>query len=203
VNCAGLHADRVARLLGTRPSVRILPFRGEYRMLAPEVAARVRGLIYPVPDPALPFLGVHVTRTVHGHVEAGPNAVWTLAREGYRRGVPPWRDAWQGLSYPGLWRLGRRHARHAVFEYRRSLSPRLFAASVAALLPGVAEGDLRPGPSGVRAQAVTSAGELVDDFVLAPGERSLSVLNAPSPAATASLAIGEHVAREVLRALGA
>lgn len=201
VNCAGLAADRVARLLGSRPSVRILPFRGEYRMLAPAAAARVRGLVYPVPDPALPFLGVHVTRTVNGHVEAGPNAVWTLGREGYRRGLPPWRDAWEALTYPGLWQLGRRHARHAVFEYRRSLSLRLFAASVARLMPAIGPDDLLPGPSGVRAQAVTARGELVDDFVLSPGERSLSVLNAPSPAATASLAIGERVAGEVLRAL--
>jgi (S)-2-hydroxyglutarate dehydrogenase len=202
VNCAGLWSDRVARLLGSRPSVRILPFRGEYRMLAPTAAGRVRGLIYPVPDPALPFLGVHVTRTIAGHVEAGPNAVWTLSRQGYRPGLPPLRDAWEGLGYPGLWRLGRRHARHAWFEYRRSKSPRLFAASVRRLVPFVADAELLPGPSGVRAQAVTAAGELVDDFVLAASERSLSVLNAPSPAATASLAIGERVAAEVLRALG-
>lgn len=201
VNCAGLEADRVARLLGHRPPVRILPFRGEYRVLAPAAAARVRGLVYPVPDPALPFLGIHVTRTVAGHVEAGPNAVWTLGREGYRRGLPPWRDAWEALTFPGLWRLGRRHARQAMFEYRRSLSRRLFAASVARLMPGIGPDDLLPGPSGVRAQAVTARGELVDDFVLVPGERSLSVLNAPSPAATASLAIGERVAGEVLRVL--
>ena len=203
VNCAGLGSDRVARLLGRRPSVRILPFRGEYRVLAPDAASRVRGLVYPVPDPALPFLGVHVTRTVAGGVEAGPNAVWTLSRQGYRPGLPPLRDAWEALAYPGLWRLGRRHARQALFEYRRSRSLRLFAASVQRLMPFVQEADLLPGPSGVRAQAVTAAGELVDDFVLDTGERSLSVLNAPSPAATASLAIGERVAGEVLRALGA
>jgi L-2-hydroxyglutarate oxidase len=201
VNCAGLWSDRVARLLGVTPPVRILPFRGEYRLFAPAVSARMRGLVYPVPDPALPFLGVHVTRTVAGHVEAGPSAVWTLSRVGYRPGLPPLRDAWEGLTYAGLWRLGRRHARQAVFEYRRSHSDRLFAASVRRLVPALGEADLLPGPTGVRAQAVTPAGELVDDFVLAPGPRSLNVLNAPSPAATASLAIGERVAAEVLRAL--
>ncbi len=203
VNCAGLASDRVARLLGARPSVRILPFRGEYRLLRPGVAETIRGLVYPVPDPALPFLGVHVTRTVHGQVEAGPNAVWTLSREGYRPGLPPPRDALEALAFAGLWRLGRRHLRQAVFEYRRSRSPRLFAASVRALVPLVRDEDLLPGPTGVRAQAVTAAGELVDDFVFARAEHSLSVLNAPSPAATASLAIGERVAADVLRAITA
>jgi L-2-hydroxyglutarate oxidase len=201
VNCAGLEADRVARLLGARPTVRIVPFRGEYRLLAPAAAARVRGLIYPVPDPTLPFLGVHLTRTVDGRVEAGPNAVWTLSRRGYRRGLPPLRDAWEALSFPGLWRLGRRHLATAVFEYRRSLSSRLFAASVRRLMPALADVDLVAGGAGVRAQAVAPTGELVDDFVIVQDARSLSVLNAPSPAATASLAIGRFVAGRVLEAL--
>jgi L-2-hydroxyglutarate oxidase len=198
LTCAGLWADRVARAFGVDPKVRILAFRGEYRRLAPAAAARVRGLVYPVPDPSLPFLGVHLTRTVAGEVEVGPNAVWTLARAGYRRGLPPARDAWEALSYPGLWRLGRHHLGSAAFEFARSLSPRLFAASARRLMPSLADADLLPGGAGVRAQAVTPAGELVDDFLLRPGPRSLHVLNAPSPAATASLAIGRHVAQRAL-----
>lgn len=201
VNCAGLQADLVARRLGVSPAVRIVPFRGEYHLLAPEAAARVRGLIYPVPDPDLPFLGVHLTRTVTGLVEAGPNAVWAWAREGYRRDRVVAAEVWQALGYGGFWRLGRRYWRTAAYEYRRSFSRALFAASLARMLPGVGPRDLRPGGAGVRAQAVAPDGRLVDDFLLQEGPRSLHVLNAPSPAATASLAIGRVVAGRVLSAL--
>lgn len=197
IACAGLHADRVARLAGARTNVRILPFRGEYYVLRPERRDLVRGLIYPVPDPTLPFLGVHFTRTVDGGVEAGPNAVLAFAREGYRaHDIAPF-DLANALSFPGTWRLGRRFWRVGMFEAWRSLSKAAFTASLQRLVPTVREQDLVRGGAGVRAQAVDPAGRLVEDFAFARTERSLHLLNAPSPAATASLAIGEHVRDEV------
>ena len=191
VNCAGLHADRVARMAGLTPGVRIVPFRGEYADLRrPEL---VRGLIYPVPDPALPFLGVHLTRGVHGDVHAGPNAVLALAREGYRwRTVSP-RDLAEAAAYPGLWRLARRHLRYGVAEVRRSLSRRRFAAAVARLVPDVSAADLTPAPAGVRAQAVLRSGALADDFLIECAGHQVHVLNAPSPAATSALEIARHI----------
>lgn len=198
VNCAGLYADLVARRLGLVPAVRIVPFRGEYHRLSAEAAARIRGLIYPVPDPELPFLGVHLTPTVAGHVEAGPNAVWAWAREGYTRRRLVASEALGDLGYGGFWRLGRRYWRTAAFEYRRSFSRPLFAASLARMVPGIGSADLRAGGAGVRAQAISPDGRLVDDFLLEEGARALHVLNAPSPAATASLAIGRVVAKRVL-----
>jgi L-2-hydroxyglutarate oxidase len=193
VVCAGLHADRVARALGHRPSVRIVPFRGEYVELTPHAAPLVRGLIYPVPDPALPFLGVHLTRGVDDHVHAGPNAVLALAREGYR-----WTDVSPGdlastLGYAGFWRLARRLHRTGVDEVRRSLSARRFADSVRRLVPEVRDDDLVPAVAGVRAQAVRPDGNLVDDFLVERHGRVVHLLNAPSPAATASLEIAKHV----------
>ena len=199
VNCAGLASDRVAALTGARPPVRIVPFRGEYFTLRPERAHLVRGLVYPAPDPALPFLGVHLTRGVDGSVHVGPNAVLALAREGYRRGDVSMRDMADVVTYPGFWRLAGNHARTAVDEVRRSLSPRLFAASAARLVPAVTEDDLVPAASGIRAQAVRRDGSLVDDFLIVRRERTLHVLNAPSPAATSSLEIGAHIARLVQR----
>ncbi|HEU5108452.1 MAG TPA: L-2-hydroxyglutarate oxidase, partial [Micromonosporaceae bacterium] len=181
VNCAGLHADRIARLAGVRPPARIVPFRGEYFALREDRRHLVRGLIYPVPDPGLPFLGVHLTRGVDGAVHAGPNAVLALAREGYSwRAVSP-RDVGGLLAYPGLWRLARRHLRTGLAEARRSLSRRRFAADVARLVPEVTAADLRPMESGVRAQAVRPDGTLVDDFLLVTRPRQVHVLNAPSP----------------------
>jgi L-2-hydroxyglutarate oxidase len=195
VNCAGLHADRIARLAGARPTVRIVPFRGEYFTIGrPEL---VRGLIYPVPDPDLPFLGVHLTRTVDGHLHAGPNAVLALAREGYRWGRVNVRDIVDAAGYPGTWRLARRHLGTGVDEVRRSLSRRRFAASLARLVPDVTPADLVPAPAGVRAQAVGRDGALLDDFLLLRHERQLHVLNAPSPAATSSLEIARRIVDEL------
>ncbi|WP_407560355.1 L-2-hydroxyglutarate oxidase [Streptomyces sp. 184] len=201
VNCAGLHSDRVARLAGDRPGLRIVPFRGEYYELAPHAADLVRGLVYPVPDPAFPFLGVHLTRGIDGAVHLGPNAVPALAREGYSRTSLSPRDAAATLAYPGSWRIARRHWRYGAGELHRSVSRRAFTAAVRRLLPAVDEGDLRPAQAGVRAQAVLPDGELVDDFRFAEGPRTIHVLNAPSPAATASLPIGREIARRVLALL--
>jgi (S)-2-hydroxyglutarate dehydrogenase len=195
VNCAGLHADRIARLAGQVPPVRIVPFRGEYYTV--RRAELVRGLIYPVPDPSLPFLGVHLTRMIDGTLHAGPNAVLALAREGYRWGRVNVRDLADAAGYPGLWRLARRHLGTGVTEVRRSLSRRRFAASLARLVPEVTVDDLEPAPAGVRAQAVGRDGALVDDFLLVRGERQLHVLNAPSPAATSSLEIARRIADEL------
>lgn len=197
VNCAGLHADRVARLAGEKPDVQIVPFRGEYYTLTPERAGLVRHLIYPVPDPTFPFLGVHLTRMVHGGVEAGPNAVLAFAREGYKkRNVNP-RDLAGALVFPGLWRFIARYPRVVTYEVARSFSRRLFLKSLQQLVPALRVGDLRRGPAGVRAQAMKSSGELVEDFQLIVRDDAVHVLNAPSPAATASLAIGAEVARLV------
>lgn len=193
VACAGLHADRVHGLQAP-PPLRILPFRGEYHQLTPEGAALVRGLIYPVPDPALPFLGVHLTRGIHGDVEAGPNAVLAMAREGYSWADLQGRDLAEILSYPGFWRLARAHAATGAYEVLRSFSKRLLLRDLRRLVPALEEGHLVPGPAGVRAQAVHPSGALADDFVVARAGRCLHVLNAPSPAATASLAIGEYLA---------
>jgi L-2-hydroxyglutarate oxidase len=197
ITCGGLHADRLARLTGTEPSVRIVPFRGEYYFLRPERRDLVRGLIYPVPDPALPFLGVHFTRTVHGEVEAGPNAVFALAREGYDWTRVNLTDLAETFAYPGFWRLARRVWRVGAFEMVRSLSKATFVRSLQKLVPSVTTADVRRGGAGVRAQAVDRDGKLLDDFAFAEGPRSLHLLNAPSPAATAALAIGAHLAERV------
>ncbi|WBP87568.1 L-2-hydroxyglutarate oxidase [Kitasatospora cathayae] len=211
VNCAGLHSDRIARLAGDDPGVRIVPFRGEYYELAEKRRELVRGLVYPVPDPAFPFLGVHLTRGIHGDVHVGPNAVPALAREGYdRRTVRP-RDLAETLAFPGTWRILRRHWRYEVGELHRSLSKRAFTTAVQRLLPAVTAADLVPAAAGVRAQAVARDGSLLDDFAFAGFDpedprsprRTVHVLNAPSPAATASLPIGREVARRALAALEA
>ena len=203
VNCAGLQSDRIALLAGDEPGVRIVPFRGEYYELAPPARELVRGLVYPVPDPAFPFLGVHLTRDLRGGVHAGPNAVPALAREGYDwRTVSP-RDLAGTLSWSGTWRLGARHWRSETAELRRSLSKRAFTAGVRRLLPDCTGADLLRAPAGVRAQAVARDGSLLDDFALAEAPRTVHVLNAPSPAATASLPIGREIARRTLAALAA
>jgi L-2-hydroxyglutarate oxidase LhgO len=198
VGCAGLGSDRLARMAGLDVDVAIIPFRGEYWMLAPERAHLVKNLVYPVPDPAFPFLGVHFTRRIGGGIEAGPNAVLALAREGYRRTSFDARDAWEAARWPGLWRMARRHWRAAIAEQARSLSRTRFARACAALVPEVTASDLAPGGAGVRAQAVARDGALVDDFAFAEAPRMVHVLNAPSPAATASLAIGEEIAARAL-----
>ncbi|MFE0675213.1 L-2-hydroxyglutarate oxidase [Streptomyces sp. NPDC058867] len=199
VNCAGLHCDSIARLTGDDPGMRIVPFRGEYFTLArPEL---VRGLVYPVPDPAFPFLGVHLTRGVDGEVHVGPNAVPALAREGYDWGTVRPQDLALTLGWPGVWAMARRHWRYGAGELRRSLSRSAFTAAVRRLLPAVTEDDLVPAAAGVRAQAVLRDGTLVDDFLIREGARTVHVLNAPSPAATASLPIGREVARRALAVL--
>ncbi|MGW4051579.1 L-2-hydroxyglutarate oxidase [Streptomyces sp. NPDC004779] len=199
VNCAGLHCDRVARLAGDDPGMRIVPFRGEYYELADP--SLVRGLVYPVPDPAFPFLGVHLTRGIDGGVHIGPNAVPALAREGYDWGVVRPGELTGTLAWPGSWTIARRHWRYGAGELRRSLSKRAFTEAVRRLLPGVDESDLRPAPAGVRAQAVLRDGTLVDDFLIRESARAVHVLNAPSPAATASLPIGREIARRALALL--
>lgn len=200
VNCAGLHCDEIARMTGDDPGMRIIPFRGEYYELArPEM---VRGLVYPVPDPAFPFLGVHLTRGIDGGVHVGPNAVPALAREGYDRGVVRPRELARTLAWPGAWRIAGRHWRYGGGELWRSLSKAAFTRAVRRLLPAVTEEDLVPSAAGVRAQAVLRDGTLVDDFLIREGARAVHVLNAPSPAATASLPIGREVARRALDALG-
>jgi len=196
INCAGLQADRVARLCGYRPNIRIVPFRGEYFLLGGSAAEIVSKPVYPVPDPVFPFLEVHLTNKVDGTIEAGPNAVLALKREGYSKFAFRLSDTASTLTYSGFWRLAARHWRTGVAEVYRSMSKGAFARSLARFVPAIRKQDLKPGGCGVRAQAMTSDGKLVDDFVIARQGRILHVLNAVSPGATCSLAIGEHVASE-------
>ncbi|HEX6230141.1 MAG TPA: L-2-hydroxyglutarate oxidase [Actinomycetota bacterium] len=194
VTCAGLQSDRVAAMTGAGGRGRIVPFRGDYCVLRPRARHLVRGLIYPVPDPALPFLGVHLTRRIDGEVWAGPNAVLAFAREGYRRWQVDPRDLAAALGYRGLRRLARRHWRAGLEEIGRDLSKRAFVAACRRYVPELRAADVRWGPSGIRAQAVEPDGTLLDDFSVDDGERVLHVRNAPSPAATACLAIGSMLA---------
>jgi L-2-hydroxyglutarate oxidase len=193
IGCAGLYADRFARMCGVDPKVQIVPFRGEYYELVPPRWGLVRNLIYPVPDPRFPFLGVHFTRMIHGGVEAGPNAVLALKREGYRRTSLSPRDALQMATYPGVWRMARRYWRTGMGELFRSFSKRAFVKALQRLLPDLKADDLQRAGAGVRAQALDSTGQLVDDFHIVEAERMIHVLNAPSPAATASISIGRTI----------
>jgi (S)-2-hydroxyglutarate dehydrogenase len=195
ITCAGLYSDRVPALAGERRETRVLPFRGEYYKLRPERQHLVRHLIYPVPDPRFPFLGVHFTRLIHGGIEAGPNAVLAFAREGYRKTDVSPRDLADALSYPGFWRFLRKYPSMAWFELRRSFSRQLFCRTLQRLLPEIRPEDLATGGSGVRAQAISPAGDLVQDFQFIARPNALHVVNAPSPAATASLAIGAEIVR--------
>jgi len=197
VNCAGLHADRIALLAGEQVRTRIVPFRGEYYRLRAGREHLVRHLVYPVPDPAFPFLGVHFTRMIGGGVEGGPNAILALAREGYGWDQVNLGDLWDALRFPGLVKFVRRYPALVGYEVRRSLSKRLFRDSLRRLVPEVELDDLEPGGSGVRAQAMTEDGTLVQDFEIVQRPTALHVLNAPSPAATASLAIGAVIERLV------
>lgn len=194
VNCAGLHCDRVSRCSGHEPEVRIVPFKGEYYVLSPAAEHLCRTLVYPVPDPAFPFLGVHLTHMVGGGVEAGPNAVLALGREAYRPGDLNLADLADTLSYGGFWRLAARHWLKGAGEARRSLFKSAFVRALQRLVPELASEHLHPAPCGIRAQAVRPDGALEDDFLIARDGRCLHLLNAPSPAATAALAIGERVA---------
>ncbi|MDH3732012.1 MAG: L-2-hydroxyglutarate oxidase [Gemmatimonadota bacterium] len=201
VNCAGLHVDRIARLLGTEPGVKVLPFRGEYWSLTPDAAARVRGHIYPVPDPRFPHLGVHFTRDVRGRVEIGPNAVWAWGREAYGRLSGNPRDALETLSYRGFWNLARRHWRTGLGEQWRSMSRAAFVRRARQLVPRLDARDLDQWRSGVRAQAVDTDGALIYDFLILQSPGVVNVINAPSPAATSCLSIGEHIAAIALEQL--
>ena len=193
INCGGLLCDRLARLDGLAPDVSIVPFRGEYYELRPDAAGLIRNLIYPVPDPAFPFLGVHFTRMIGGGVECGPNAVLAFKREGYRKSdINAW-DLLEVLANPGFRKLAARHWKMGLGEFHRSFSKPAFARALGRLVPAVEEAMLSPAGSGVRAQALRRDGALIDDFHFVEGPRSLHVLNAPSPAATASLAIGEEI----------
>lgn len=200
INCAGLHSDRVAILASHQPGVRIVPFRGEYYKLRERSWPLVKSLIYPVPDPAFPFLGVHFTRLIGGGIEAGPNAVLALDREGYRKSDFSLRDSWEIFSYPGFWKLAARYWRAGAAEIHRSFNKGAFTRALQRLVPEITEDDLEAGGTGVRAQALNARGQLVSDFQIATEEGVMHVLNAPSPAATCSLAIGEFVARRAVTA---
>ena len=202
INCAGLYADAIARMMGVDPGVRIIPFRGEYYTLQLHARHLVRGLIYPVPDPRLPFLGVHFTRTIDGAVEAGPNAVLALAREGYRKRDIRLSEALESLTYSGFWRMSRRHWRTGLAEVYRSVRKAVFLRDLQRLVPAVTAADLAPGGAGVRAQAVGRDGAILDDFSIQGTRKAIHVLNAPSPGATSSLAIGQHIADLAQEAFG-
>lgn len=193
INCAGLFSDRISRMAGDDPQVMIVPFRGEYYDLIPERASLVRALIYPVPDPRFPFLGVHFTRRISGKVDAGPNAVLALQREGYRLSDVNLRDLASTAAFPGFWRMAAQHWRSGLDEFHRSISKAAFARALQRLLPEVRDDDLVSGGSGVRAQALRRDGALVDDFQFVPSGKILHVLSVPSPAATASLMIGRAI----------
>lgn len=197
INCAGLQCDRVAKMAGAELDVRIVPFRGEYFELLPEARSLVKALIYPVPDPAFPFLGVHLTRTLDGRVEAGPNAVLALRREGYERRDVSLRDVASTLCWPGFWIMARKAWRQGATELLRAASAQTFAAGAARLVPAIDHRHIRRAGAGVRAQAVDRKGRLLADFLFADSPRGLHVLNAPSPAATASLAIGRQIAERL------
>lgn len=197
VNCAGLQCDRVCSIAGDDPQLQIVPFRGEYYKLKPERQSLVRNLIYPVPDPRFPFLGVHFTRLIRGGIECGPNAVLAFAREGYTKSDVSLRDFIGTLTYRGFWRFFQKYPRVCFDELRRSFSKELFCKSLNALVPEVRPDDLAPGGAGVRAQAIAPDGQTLQDFRFVNGDHALHVLNAPSPGATASLAIGQEIANEL------
>ncbi len=194
INCAGLHSDRVARMMGVEIDLQIVPFRGEYYTLKKEREHLVKGLIYPVPDPDLPFLGVHFTRNVKGYVEAGPNAVLATAREGYRKRDLNIRDFSETLGFPGFWRVAKREWKTGINEVNRSLRKSVFTHDLQKMIPEIESNDLTTGGAGVRAQAVRRDGTLLDDFAIERTERAVHVLNAPSPGATSSLEIGKYIA---------
>ena len=197
INCAGLHSDRIAKLGRVNPPAKIVPFRGEYYELVPEKRHLVKTLIYPVPNPNFPFLGVHFTRMIDGSVHAGPNAVLSFKREGYKKTDFNGRDLAEVLAYPGFWKLAAKHADEGIREIIRSLSKAAFVRSLQKLIPEVHAEDLIPTHAGVRAQALMNNGKLVDDFLIVKGQNSLHVCNAPSPAATSSLEIGNAVAEQI------
>jgi L-2-hydroxyglutarate oxidase LhgO len=193
INCAGLQCDRIAKMDGVEPEIRIIPFRGDYYELTEQASSKVKNLIYPVPNPDFPFLGVHFTRTIDGSVECGPNAVFSFKREGYGKTDFSLIDSWESLSFRGTWKLFFKHWKYGLSEYTRAFSKKLFLRQLQRLIPSLRADDIRPGTAGVRAQAVGLNGAPIDDFVIERRGNSIHVLNAPSPAATASLAIGDHI----------
>tara|TARA_B100000809_G_scaffold21560_2_gene18937 strand:+ start:1066 stop:2283 length:1218 start_codon:yes stop_codon:yes gene_type:complete len=203
INCAGLYADKVAAMTGEKLGVKIIPFRGEYYTLRPESHHLVSGLIYPVPDPQFPFLGVHFTRNIKGHVEAGPNAVMALRREGYRKRDFSLGESMANLAYPGFWKMAAKYWKIGMGEVYRSFNKRVFLHDLQRLIPEIRNSDLASGGSGVRAQAVARDGSLLDDFSIIQGRDAIHVLNAPSPGATSSLAIGDHIAGLAVENFGA
>ena len=202
VNCAGLYSDAIARMMGADVGLRIIPFRGEYYFLRPEAHALVKGLIYPVPDPEFPFLGVHFTRTIHGGVEAGPNAVLALAQEGYTKTRFSPRELAGTLGYGGFWTMARKYWKTGMSEVYRSFSKKKFTEALQRLVPEITADDLQSGGAGVRAQAVETDGRLVDDFRIVETERAIHVLNAPSPGATASLSISAGILEMAEKSFG-
>jgi len=199
VNCAGLQSDRVAKMFGVDPKLQIIPFRGEYYKLKKEKQYLVKNLIYPVPDPQFPFLGVHFTRMINGGVEAGPNAVLAFKREGYKKTDFSFRDILEMKLYPGFWKMAAKYYKMGFQEFRRSFSKELFVKSLQKLIPEIQDDDIEVGGAGVRAQALERDGKLVDDFRIVEAERMVHVLNAPSPAATASLSIGKTISEMVIK----
>ena len=197
INCAGLYSDNIAKLDNIEPELRIIPFRGEYFTIAKEKSHLVNNMIYPIADPDLPFLGIHLTKTVDNKIEAGPNAVLAFAKEGYDWSKINISEFSKTIFYPGMWKLGRRYFTTGISEMYRSLNNDVFLREILKNIPDITKKDLTPRNAGVRAQAVGKEGSLIDDFVFERKEQSLHVLNAPSPAATASLAIGEHIVREI------
>jgi (S)-2-hydroxyglutarate dehydrogenase len=202
INCAGLQSDRVARLCGVEPGVKIIPFRGEYYELVKERQSLVRNLIYPVPDPRFPFLGVHFTRMVKGGIEAGPNAVLAFRREGYARTSFSAKDSLEMLGYGGFWRMAAKYWRMGMEEMYRSASKKAFVKALRGLIPELGDEDVHPSGAGVRAQALDAQGALLDDFRIVEAERMIHVLNAPSPAATASISIGRTIAEMAGKSFG-
>ncbi|MEW4329074.1 L-2-hydroxyglutarate oxidase [Rossellomorea marisflavi] len=197
INCAGLQSDRIANMTGYHVDMKIVPFRGEYYKLKEDKKDLVNNLIYPVPNPDFPFLGVHFTRMIGGAVDVGPNAVLSLKREGYRKTDFHLKDFAEVMTYPGFWKIASKYMKEGMGEMMRSFSKKKFVENVQVLMPAIQEADLVPADAGVRAQALTSDGELVDDFFIVNGKRSIHVCNAPSPAATASLEIGKEVVRKI------
>ena len=199
INCGGLHSDKIAKLDGLDPNVRIIPFRGEYYTLDKSKSNLVNNMIYPIADPDLPFLGIHLTRNIDGDIEAGPNAVFAFAKEGYKWTNFNFKETLSSLTYGGMLKLGKKYYKTGISEMYRSLNKKVFVNEINKLIPGITTKDIQVRGAGVRAQAVDKDGSLVDDFMFQEGLSSLHVLNAPSPAATACLAIGEHIASKVLK----
>jgi L-2-hydroxyglutarate oxidase LhgO len=203
INCAGLHSDRISRMAKAKLDLTIVPFRGEYYEMVPDKYHYLKGLLYPVPDPKFPFLGVHFTRRIGGGIEAGPNAVLAMKREGYSKTAFDFADVYEYVRFGGFWIMAAKHWRTSIGEYHRSWSKAAFVRSLQRLMPNLSEEDLLPGPSGVRAQALNINGKLIDDFYFAYTDGMIHVCNVPSPAATASLAIGAYIVDTVIRHHGA